>query len=136
MCMFILDNPFISELLYSTVNKNSYPVLDTPLVSGKVSNPLNSCIASELLNKINNPKIYTNSENSINWILSNLTGTNLPDMISLFKDKARFRELLKKIYPDFYFKKISYNELDKLNADEFKYPIVIKPSVGFLSFGV
>lgn len=134
--MFILDNPFISELLYSTVNKNSYPVLDTPLVSGKVSNPLNSCIASELLNKINNPKIYTNSENSINWILSNLTGTNLPDMISLFKDKARFRELLKKIYPDFYFKKISYNELDKLNADEFKYPIVIKPSVGFLSFGV
>src|SRR5699024_11307821 len=84
----------------------------------------------------NNPKIYTNSENSINWILSNLTGTNLPDIISLFKDKARFRELLKKIYPDFYFKKISYNELDKLNADEYKYPIVIKPSVGFLSFGV
>ena len=88
------------------------------------------------MNKIKNPKIYTNSENSINWILSNLNGTNLPSYISLFKDKVKFRELLKEIYPDFFYKKFSYDELSSLNKDDFKYPFVIKPSVGFLSFGV
>ena len=77
MSMFILDNPFISDFLFSTVNNNSYPVLSNPLVDGRVTNPVKSDIAKELLNKIKNPKIYTNSENSINWILSNLNDTNL-----------------------------------------------------------
>lgn len=136
MSMFILDNPFISDFLFSTVNNNSYPVLSNPLVDGRVTNPVKSDIAKELLNKIKNPKIYTNSENSINWILSNLNDTNLPSYISLFKDKVKFRELLKEIYPDFFYKKFSYDELSSLNKDDFKYPFVIKPSVGFLSFGV
>ena len=82
------------------------------------------------------PLIYSNSENAIDWILEKLPDSNLSSYIKLFKDKSEFRELLKETFPDFYFESVEFAELAKVDAKELKYPIVIKPAVGFLSFGV
>lgn len=132
--MFVLDEPYISSFCIKTLNKNSYPVFK----NDKTTNILNNLIEKEnfLSEFMADNKLYTNSENPINYILPLLEKTNIPKRIEIFKDKIKTRELLSEIYPDFMFKKVSYNELSTLNPDDFKYPFVIKPAVGFLSFGV
>ena len=62
--------------------------------------------------------------------------TNLAKYIKVFKDKAEFRALLKDLYPDFYFETVKYEDLKNKSSDDVKFPLVLKPSVGFLSFGV
>lgn len=105
--MYFLDEPYISDLLkFSSFFYNS------------------------------KNKVYTNSENSINKIISKFENTLLPSKIELFKDKVKFREFLKTIYPDFFYKKVSYEDLLSLDGAGLKFPCVIKPAVGFLSFGV
>ena len=132
--MFIFDEPFISNLAIETINNNAFEALLNPLVKNKIDKLF---LKSELKSKfLANQKLYTNSENSIQAILDELNGTKLVSWINLFKDKVKFRDFLNSIYPDFYYKKVSYEELNSLNKDELKYPFVIKPSVGFLSFGV
>ena len=68
--------------------------------------------------------------------MNNLKSADIPEKVTLFKDKAKFRDLLKNIYPDFYYKEILYEDLEKLNTEELKFPFVLKPAIGFLSFGV
>lgn len=105
--MYFLDEPYVSKLLkFSSFFYNS------------------------------GNKVYTNSENSLNKIISKFQDTDLPSKIELFKDKVKFRDFLKTIYPDFFFKKVSYTDLISLDGSDLKYPCVIKPAVGFLSFGV
>jgi len=86
--------------------------------------------------KDNNNLIYCTSENSIDWIMENLNFLDLPEKIKVFKDKVRFRELLKEIYPDFFYKEIKFEELDRVNIVELKMPFILKPSIGFFSMGV
>ncbi|MCB0471925.1 MAG: ATP-grasp domain-containing protein, partial [Flavobacteriaceae bacterium] len=80
--------------------------------------------------------LYTNSENSFAWVAKNLGPTSYPDLIGIFKDKVRFRELIAKLYPEVFFKKVSWTELDSLDKDTLSYPLVMKPTVGFFSLGV
>ena len=93
-------------------------------------------IAKEYYEKIEYPLIYSNSENSINWVLENLPDSNLSRYIRLFKDKIAFRNMLKDIYPDFYYREAEFSELKHIQLEDLKFPFVVKPSVGFLSFGV
>ncbi len=136
--MFILNPPYISELLINTIKKKHYKV-----IRNSVTETLD--IADLLLDDTQSAekavngfdfKLYTNSENSIEWIMRNLKSTNIPEKITLFKDKIKFRNLLKDLYPDFYYKEVLFEELEKLNANDLKYPFILKPAVGFLSFGV
>ena len=83
-----------------------------------------------------NIMIYTTSENSIGWIAKHLSFTKLPQKIELFKDKVKFRTLIKKMYPDFYFREIQLCELDDLPLENIPMPFIIKPAVGFFSMGV
>ena len=139
--MFILEKPYVSEFLVDTIIQHDWAVLDNKAVeeSGIEDGAFRLWSTEKAANnyiKQEYPLIYANSENAISWVLENLPKSNLSEYIRLFKDKIAFRELTKKLYPDFYFKSIDYAELKSLSTKEIKFPIVIKPSVGFLSLGV
>ncbi len=128
--MFVLDEPYISDFLTGTINKNNYPVLKNKLVEKKVVNLIEDCD----FRKYYRGKICTNSENTFERVLLNLP--ELKETIAAFKDKAKFRELIKSIYPDYFFKKVSGEQLNSMNKKQLNYPVVIKPNIGFLSVGV
>ncbi len=138
--MIILDTPYVSNLLQETIIANNYEAINNTnnneLDFDKRINFLPQLTAIELLKQNKLPRIYCNSENSINWINNNLNFTDLPENINIFKDKVKFRSLLKTIYPNFYFKEIDFKELETMTAKELKFPFIIKPAVGFLSIGV
>lgn len=138
--MIILDNPYVSDFLRDAAAGIQAPVLRNEMSSGlkpdKALNLLDEAEFIELAKEKGVCKLYTNSENSIDWISENLGFTGLPEKIELFKNKVRFRELLERIYPDFQYREVKFGELDKIRIEELKKPFIIKPAVGFFSFGV
>ncbi len=137
--MFVLNKPCISDFLKNAVINNKYPVLDNEITRDLFEGYENLLNDNDFIEKIKqNPdfKLYTNSEDSIEWIFKNLKFSELPLKINLFKDKIKFRNMIKNIYPDFYFKEISLDDIDFLDEKTLKYPLILKPAVGFLSFGV
>ncbi|WP_372906499.1 ATP-grasp domain-containing protein, partial [Rhodohalobacter sp.] len=92
--------------------------------------------AKDIVKRNEFPRVYTNSENSIDWIEKNLQKTKLPDIIDLFKDKVRFRHFLNKYYPDYFFEEIHIEDLLTVDASGYPFPVVLKPKVGFFSVGV
>ncbi len=139
--MIILEKPYVSEFLIDTIVQNDWAVLDNQSVreadiEDGAFDIISSGVAKNYYLSQEYPLIYSNSENSISWVLENLPNSNLADYIRIFKDKIEFRELLKEIYPDFYFQSVKYEDLKTMTSDGIKFPIVLKPAVGFLSFGV
>ncbi|MBR6127584.1 ATP-grasp domain-containing protein [bacterium] len=139
--MFIIEKPYASELLVDTILENDWYVLDNKSlrdagIEEGAFEIMPSEVAKDYYLKQEYPMIYSNSENAISWVTENLPQSNLASYINFFKDKIVFRELLQKIYPDFYFKAIDLDDMKKLKPEDIKYPAVIKPAFGFLSFGV
>lgn len=139
--MFILEKPYVSEFLIDSIVRNNWAVLDNIQVKEAdveegAFTLWNNTKAKNYYLQQEYPLIYSNSENAISWISDNLPKSNLNTYIRLFKDKVSFREMLKKLYPDFYFEAVDYNMLHSLNPQNIHFPIVLKPAVGFLSFGV
>lgn len=139
--MIILEKPYVSGFLIDTIVNNNWKVLDNSAYRdmGMEEGAIDIITSDAAKNRYlaqEFPLVYANSENAISWVLQNLPESNLSDYIRLFKDKAAFRELLKTMFPDFYFRTVALNEIKRINTDEIRFPIVIKPSVGFLSFGV
>jgi hypothetical protein len=99
--MFFADEPYISDFFKSTVKDNNIPVVDTEILKEldlyKGTNILNKSEAIEYALKSTNPIIYTTSENAIAWISENLTFTELPEKIELFKNKFKFRTLVQSL---------------------------------------
>ena len=138
--MFILDEPFVSDLLKKSVAEFQIPVLKTAFsTSLNLPEHIPLLDKSDFINAFNNnhsPILYSNSENAIGWVSKNLGFTGFPDKIDLFKDKVRFRDLLEPIYPGFFYKEIALNKIDDLNLTGLPFPFIIKPAVGFFSLGV
>lgn len=136
--MFILDKPYVSDLLIETIKKNNYPILSRSAKEFNISdcNEKSDNIASAEYNTQKHPKIYSNSENAINWISKYLPDTNLPEKINLFKDKIKFRDLTAKMFPKLFYQGIAYDALEKVDVTNFPFPFIVKPSVGFFSMGV
>ena len=138
--MLILDNPYVSEFLKDIATEMQIPVLKNEMAAGlntrKGLNVLDEAEFIRLIKEKGECCLYSNSENSIGWISENLGFTGLPEKIELFKNKIKFRELLERIYPDFYFQGIEFEKLDELRVEEIKKPFIIKPAVGFFSLGV
>ena len=138
--MILLDYPYTSDFLIETVVKNQFPVVATreakEILLGKNANLISEedAINSIISNPLN--PIYTNSENSIAWIQQNLKGSPLPEKIETFKNKFRFRELIQEAYPDYFFRSATLSELGQLDINGFKFPFIIKPTVGFFSISV
>lgn len=142
--MIILEKPYISDFLQKTALENNFSILKTEALDdlgvNKNLNIINDENAVEeiksQMQNLEKPLVYCNSENAIEWIAKNLDFTEIPKKIELFKDKIKFRKIISQIYPDFYFEEVNLDDLEKITPSNLKYPLVLKPSVGFLSFGV
>jgi len=138
--MFIIDKPYISNFLKDTINRNHFPVLKTinaeQLGFQDGQNIIEEDRALDLLKSSDHIQLYTNSENAIGWIIKNLTFSDIPAKIALFKNKARFRKLLEPLYPQYRYKEFSLDNLEIISLADIPFPFIIKPTVGFFSFGV
>lgn len=138
--MIFVDKPYVSDFLKTTIEKNGFPVVKTSAVEDvsfdKTINIYTKDIAIQKVKSSEDLSLYTTSENSIGWISEHLSFTELPRKIDLFKNKVKFRDLIKPMYPDFYYKEIQFEELNNLNVEKIPTPFIIKPTVGFFSMGV
>lgn len=137
--MFLLEDPYVSEFLKKTVEDSGAPVLDNAVARRVFSGsdmPLVETQEFARLVRQDGARLYSNSENCIHWIEEQLQGTTLPERIALLKDKARFRDLLQDMYPDFHYQEVRLDELNSVDPSTFSKPFVIKPAVGFFSLGV
>ena len=138
--MFLIDKPFVSDFLIKTIKDNDYKIIATKVAKELVKDDSLAWIAEEEAITLlkNNPEIslYSNSENALAWIDQYYGESELSSQLQVLKNKVKFRELIKELFPDFYFKQISIEEIQRLSDDEIRFPFVIKPAVGFFSIGV
>ena len=86
--------------------------------------------AIEIVKQLDNPTIYTTSENSYHWISRHLHFSDIPEKIELFKNKSKFRKLTKSIFPNFYFREILTKDLKRIEFNQIPLPFIIKPTIG------
>ena len=138
--MLILDYPYVSHYLQKSIAEANILVIQTDAVQKLCPGIDFNWISEEnaikaFKNNVGAP-LYTNSENAISWINKNLAFTDLPDKINILKDKVRFRKLISRLYPDYYFKELLLEDIDRLPKKGLPYPLILKPAVGFFSLGV
>ena len=134
--MIILEGPYLSDLMIDWLVESQHPVLANEFASSQKA-PLNLVGETEAAERINaGERLYTNSENSLAWVLANTDNENLHRAISFCKDKAAMRELLAPLAPDVFFARYDYDQLAAVDVDTLPLPVVLKPSVGFCSLGV
>ncbi len=135
-----LDEPYASEFFLQTIEDLKIPVVQTPesLHFGRGRNLvyISEKQAVSQMELSNEQLLYTHSENSIGWIEEHIGNTEFYSTIKYFKDKGLFRNLLRELYPDFFYTTIKLSEIDSFDISAIQMPFVIKPSVGFLSLGV
>jgi len=138
--MFLIDKPYASDFLIRTIRENKYPIVSTTVARELITdNSLTWISEEEAIGQLKkNPKtpLYSNSENALGWIAEHLGDSELAKHVLLFKDKLKFRELIKALYPDFTYSTVKLEEIHHLRPEELPFPFVIKPSVGFFSIGV
>lgn len=136
--MFILDPPYISKELKEYIIESKTPVLVNE-TSKEIfnDNELDLISKEEFLNLYKKGEnIYTCSENSLDWIITNIPDINMKNNIELMKNKSLFRLKIKPMYDNFFFKQSNIENLSNLNTGDFSYPFILKPNVGFFSIGV
>lgn len=138
--MIILDKPYVSDFLQQTIHEYKLPLVKTSTAQALGFNGeafyLDEATAVDTARTTPNPPIYTNSENAIGWIAQHLAFTDLPAQIDLFKDKVKFRELIRPLYPHFFFRQIALRDFATLDITQLPLPFVIKPTAGFFSLAV
>lgn len=138
--MFILEEPYVSDLLATTVAELGLPVLDTPMAKrrlfGPPAVPLSADDVFAAAASRRGARLYSNSENAIGWIAEHLAHSDLPRMIGLFKDKVAFRELVADLYPDYRYFGLPLSGLRTFDPSSLRAPFIVKPAVGFFSMGV
>ena len=138
--MFFVDKQYVSDFFKMTIRDNAIPVVDTDMAKELDLFPetkiISAAQAVKMAQESDNLSLYTTSENSIGWIAKHLSISDLPEKIDLFKNKYKFRELTKSMFPDFYFKAVKVEDLSNIQFSELPLPLIIKPSTGFMSMGV
>jgi len=135
----LLDGPYVSDFLRKTVRDHHLPVVRTATeidLTDLGEGLLSEDEARERLASETPPLVLTNSENALGWLGENASATSLPTWIELFKNKARTRELLRPMYPNFRYREIPAAALASWEPADMPFPFVIKPAVGFFSLGV
>jgi hypothetical protein len=138
--MILLDKPYVSDYLQKTILENNIPVVQTPNIDDlELRSDLNYISEKDALRALEqdpDTRVYSNSENAIHWIRKHKGFDELSAKIELFKDKVLFRELIRPLYPDYYFKSLQLNNLNLMKEVPLNYPLILKPAVGFFSMGV
>ncbi|MBQ9759504.1 MAG: ATP-grasp domain-containing protein [Opitutales bacterium] len=136
--MFILEKPFVSAELKDYLEASQAAVLKNDVaLEAATTHELNMVTDAEARERIAaRERIYTTSENALDWIYANTAGSPLTQTIDAMKNKAEMRRLLKSVYPDFFFEEIEAENLKNVKFEDLPCPVVLKPSVGFFSVGV
>jgi hypothetical protein len=138
--MILIDKPYVSDFLIKTIKEYKFQIIDTlnarKMISDESLNWISETDAKNAFEKNANIPVYTNSENTIAWIEENFNSSDLVEKIHVFKNKIKFRELLKESNPDYFLKEVKYKELKDLNLKELRFPFIVKPAVGFFSVAV
>jgi hypothetical protein len=136
--MVILEEPYISEMLTHYLETTQIPVLKNSFaVNSNLNNLLNLIDPNDFIRQYNtSKKIYSVSEYALEWVTQNLHDDQLNRWIGFLKNKVRFREISSNLYPDLFFREISYTHLFSYDISGMEFPFVLKPAVGFLSAGV
>lgn len=139
--MVVLEEPYVSETLLDYLEQSQVPVLrnefsEKSLSAHKSLNIIDSKEFVESYNSNEISRIYTVSEYALDKVCNLLKGEDLVDQVTLLKDKYAFRKACVGIYENFLFKEILFDELFDFDISKVKLPIVLKPTVGFLSAGV
>ena len=138
--MIILEKPYVSELLQQTVVRLQIPVLETDFskslpLAGQMKMLSPVTFFSEL-NNAKDPLLYSNSENSTQLLNKFCPDHNFTKNVNYFKNKSKLREIFSSLNPDFWYKTIKMDELDKIDISTLPLPFVIKPLRGFASIGI
>ncbi|MCP4142724.1 MAG: ATP-grasp domain-containing protein [Chloroflexi bacterium] len=138
--MILVDKPYLSDFLKETSKKYNFPIVDTRAARdfglGADDNLLSEKETISQLRANPNMRIYATSENAIGWIADNFAFSDLPKKTEFFKNKTRFREMMRLMLPNFYFQEVVFEALDSLIINDIPLPFIIKPNVGFFSLGV
>ncbi len=136
--MIILDKPFISDEMKEYLNQSQPAVLENETALSENRGHRFNIVNSEkfIRDYEQAGRIYTASENSIDWIYRNIPDPELIGYITIMKNKVKFRELLKAIHPEFFYREVLLEDLGSVDFETLPVPFVIKPSVGFFSVGV
>lgn len=130
--MIILSGPWLSSHFIRTVVQNGWPLVDAgdaeELLKGsgaRLSSPVPEA-----------NRILTSGEQALQWVETNLSGSDAARGARLFKDKAAFRRMTRDEFPELAFREIALADVDGYRPEPGLYPFVIKPAVGFFSIGV
>lgn len=136
--MIILDKQYVSRELKEYLAESRTPVLRNEAALAAAPEGTFHLVSDEEADALlaKGERIYTTCENSLSWVLRHSPDKGLQKGIALCKDKAAFRRMLSKIYPDFLFREVAAEELENIDFHELKTPFILKPSVGFFSVGV
>ena len=132
--MYLIDKPFISDFLIKTIKENKHKIIATKIAKELIDdNSLEWVSENDAIAEISiNPDmpLYSNSENALSWIEQNFGESSMAKSINLLKNKFKFRELIKDIFPGFYFKKISLDEIQNNPSENLIFPFGSDPDPG------
>lgn len=136
--MIILAPPYVSEELKDYLETTQTAVLKNDVALAAAGTRRFNFVDDAEARKraARGERVYTTSENALEWVLKNVPDESVSRAVSAMKDKAAMRRLLQSVYPDFFFREVSAAELRALKFEELPCPVVLKPSVGFFSVGV
>ena len=137
--MIILEQPYVSDKFIQVAVEHHIPVLSNDMSEHlcRQGYPLNIYTEEAFVEEyFKRGRIYTMSENALGWLVAHLPDKELLQKIDLLKNKATFRKICSGLYPDFFFCEVDTDKLNSIDASLLKFPLVIKPSIGFLSAGV
>jgi len=138
--MILIDRPYISDFLKRTIEENGLAVADTPEARAMGFDGETFMVPEEeavkRLRASEHPAFYTPSEEALRWIARSASGSPYAERIDRFKDKVRFRDMLRNLYPDFVYREVPIGDLDALDIRDLPFPLVMKPASGFFSIGV
>lgn len=134
--MILLDDQIISPILVKSLQELDVPVFKQ---SNRPEMPdaLQIMDAEGFFSTIDeHQKLLTNSESCLALLESYAPNIVQNRWAKQLKDKGMFRQLLTKMYPDYFYKVVNLEELYKIPVEEIPFPVVIKPSKGYSSVGV
>lgn len=137
--MILLDYPYVSDFLKDSIVAHQLEVVATPtakeIMGGRQVKWVTEEDAAQKLQSVDIP-MYTNSENSIAWVQQHAPASVIAERLQLFKNKFRFRQLIQEAYPDYFFRAAALERLKNIDPTTLKYPLILKPAVGFFSLAV
>lgn len=130
----LVAESFISKILLDTACSLEIPLYSSiPLEKGVKTITRDKLF--NLLDGADSKVIYTNAEDVLPLITDNTGNKELKATIKFFKDKKLLRELLQGVDPEIHFIELKREKLRDFVPQK-DGPLIVKPSVGFLSLGI